>query len=843
MASILRRNDDHLLVQYRAERSRDSKKLYWRCPDEETFKKFCAVEDTHKKAGTPVPDPATLFGEVPKSLGKKAAKRAQATAEKKARAEQRAAAAASRPMFSAAEWVGQPKKGKPGRYFQHANAMEDGQKRRYESLLRNYGAHFKDKPMDRVTVDDARVMMQKMISCDACRRRAIVARRKDLLAEGHVRFDSTKQPWDGAGACVDDDGESTHFSGNKRDTVAANLWLMRTLWRVAMEAAADGNEPQFEKLKSKPFEKVGANVPNVPEQTTNDDLAESLSHTQLDMLRLGFPDWLRASVRTGAYGLMRRSEFLGLERGMIVWPTLPEHYGQAVIQVTHTYAADSRNPRVAVRRPWGKNAHSTREPIYLAAIATAELREHVLTFRSTPNPKVCAACREGQGEHTGSTKTNQHRGCDFSNDAPIWWDPTREERVTPHEYSGTWFARAALAAGLTVSAVGFKPTPKLLRATGATLLIDSGVPIEQVAHMGRWKNVDVLRKHYHRMREESKAQAARSLDWAARGELGLPGTEEASLEDRVRFLDRRVDVLAAETARYRQILADLGVDLDELDAVEPATVRTLDVRRAESPLADIDRIRELAATCANRLEIIEALGMTSTSIPRLAEVAKEHGIELPKPWQRTAEKAPPKSVLDDLTEERLRQLANLPTLTAILAAVGAPMQKSYREQLQAKASEWGIELPELRPKTPKDHSAFDDDETLRFLVENQPTRLAILRSLGFPKPSPTEYALLERRAGELGLQLPDKVNGRPRKEDAVDHFADDDKIVEAVKTKTSQTGILAFLGIRYPTVRQYEQLTEHAARLGLELPAKRNGVEQTDRQAHTTPSSQTASAA
>jgi len=216
--------------------------------------------------------------------------------------------------------------------------------------------------------------------------------------------------------------------------------------------------------------------------------------------------------------------------------------------------------------------------------------------RSTPNPKVCAACRAGVGEHTEAHRTNPHQGCDFAADAPIWLDPVTRKRVEPDDFSETWFATACVQAGLTTERLGFKPTPKLLRATGATMLLAAGVPAQQVARMGRWANVEVLLNHYHRMRESSRADAAHLLDAFARVELGLDSAEEIDPESRVRFLVRRVEVLEQQLAERDAFVKALGFDPDELGGIQPADVR----RRAENNLSDIDKIRELAKTCANR---------------------------------------------------------------------------------------------------------------------------------------------------------------------------------------------------------------------------------------------------
>jgi integrase len=508
----------------------------------------------------------------------------------------------------------------------------------------------------------------------------------------------------------------------------------------------------FRGLKRQPFEKLGERIPRCAQRVTNDDLSEALSHQHLELLRGGMPEPLQASIRTGAYGLKRRSELMGLERSMITWPTLPEQLGQASVVMSHTYVVSTGNK--PERRPWGKTPGSTRETIHLPRIATEELRQHMLTWRSNPNPDKCEACRSGLGEHPDA-KTNPHRNCDFANDAPVWWDPFKNQRLHPNDYSNVYFAAACKLAGLTPQAIGFKPTPKLLRATGATLLIDAGVPIAQVAKMGRWANEDVLRKHYHRMRDSAKTDAAQALDNATRGELGLEGIDGAGLEEQVRFQQRRIEVLEQKVTRRDQLLSEFGVDIQNIDTVTRPELGDLWPKR-DHALSDIDTIRHLAATKPNRGAILKELGLSDSNQSRLDRVAAEHGITLPPLYGRNVGITPPGETVETLTADALQTASTgAATITQVMKRLGLPTQPRYRIKLEKRAAALGVVLPAVKPKQPPlDLSALDDIDRLRTLAATLPTLTAIMQVLGIPRKSST-YNKLHELAKLHDITLPD----------------------------------------------------------------------------------------
>ena len=613
MAWIKETHDTHLVVGWRL----NGRLKTWRCPDLRAFTDFQAAEALAKKQHRTVADPAVTFGEFARPNAKTVAR--AAAAEKRAAKAVAKTAALPPLMLTASEWVGDPKGGNPGPYFLpgHANKMGGQQKARYEGLLRLYGSHFSTRPMGTVTHADAVVMLQKMLVCSSCELRAKAAKRKDLLKTPHISFGADKPAFDEA--CFDAEGVSTHFSRVQKDGIVGALTVMKTLWKVAQKAGDIGTIPAFAGLNKNPFEHILGAVPQLPQIVTNDSLGEALSHTQLEWLNTSMPEHCEAIVLVAAYGLFRRSELCGLERQDIQWPTLPEHKGQARIKISRVMLVDGSV------RGWGKTPGSTSNWISLSKTATDALRAHMVKHRSTPN-SACSTCAAGVGEILDS-KINSHSGCDFANNTPLWWDTNFNRRLRPTDFSIKYFPEACEKAGLTQATIGFRPTPKLLRATGATLLLDAGVPITDVARMGRWSNIDTLQKHYHRMRDVSKTAAAAALDVDARGELGLSTNGDATLESRVRFQQRRIEVLEAERTELHALLAANNINVQALKpAAAPAP------QRVENWWEDVDKIRVAATNHSSQRAIIQTLSNASAhgaDYGKLAEAAALHDIELP----------------------------------------------------------------------------------------------------------------------------------------------------------------------------------------------------------------------
>lgn len=610
MARIKRQNKDHLLVGYRP--STGSREIYWRCRNEDDYANFCALEDAHRSAGTPVPDPVALFGEVPR--------RRDADQGREPRGQKLTKQSAPlRDTFTLAQWVGNPHRGDPGPYFENAKASGDRRKERYQSAVDNYAGHIKHRPMDQVNVNDAALVRDKMLVCPACVARAEAAGKKRLLARAPAELSAVRKPWDGS--CVDEEGISTHYALLREPTVESLLVIFRALWGQAINDGRKGREPRVRGVTTNPFAEV--KIGQFPSRPSKSAATEALSHAQLSAIVAAMPDALAALVLTCAHGLMRPSEVLGMSRSAIRWPDSDTGHGQAVISIEQVYVKAKGGPAL---RSWGKTPGSTREPIWLSALATEALRAHVQRYCSTPNPERCDACRAGSREHGGKPGLNPHRGCDFANGSPIWRNPTTGKRIDPKRLLEV-FKKACDKADLTVATLGFQPTVKLLRATGTTLLIEAGVENELVRRIGRWTNVDTMLNHYNRVRDDHKAEAVRTLDERARAELGLPGAN-ADAGATPEVLSARLKSMVSRCGALEAKLREMGIDPDDACAVERVALG----RR--SRFGDDDRLREIIRRAPSRKAILDELGVSATkkNYLMLARRAEELGVELPQLW-------------------------------------------------------------------------------------------------------------------------------------------------------------------------------------------------------------------
>ena len=95
--------------------------------------------------------------------------------------------------------------------------------------------------------------------------------------------------------------------------MADYLGLMNGVWRTARKCGTRNTVPTFAGMLADPFGAVV--IPHFEDRVDNDDLSQALSFTQLDLLRRAMPGWIATCVIVGTFGMMRRSELLGLNRG------------------------------------------------------------------------------------------------------------------------------------------------------------------------------------------------------------------------------------------------------------------------------------------------------------------------------------------------------------------------------------------------------------------------------------------------------------------------------------------------------------------------------------------------
>lgn len=220
--------------------------------------------------------------------------------------------------------------------------------------------------------------------------------------------------------------------------------------------------------------------------------------------------------------------------------------GQAIVRLSMTWLPDDVEGD-------GKTPDATGTDVVLPPRATVGLRRHLDEWRSTANPDVCAACASGQGEHHDMRAHNPHRGCDFADDAPLWVDPESGRRPDPDQFA-RMFRRTVKRAGLA----GGKYIPGLhtLRATGATLLIESGESIDSVVKHGRWSNRQTLERHYLRPTIAGRMAANAKLNAEIEAAWGFACDAQASLEEQVRQLRIANEALRQENSRLLERLDD-----------------------------------------------------------------------------------------------------------------------------------------------------------------------------------------------------------------------------------------------------------------------------------------------
>ncbi len=334
--------------------------------------------------------------------------------------------------------------------------------------------------------------------------------------------------------------------------------------------------------------------------------------------------WLAPSIRVGYVGLLRRSELLGLEVGMI---TGPERFpGEAVVTLTKVYVEEGGEKGV------GKTERATRDPFVLDASTASLLADHILAHRERPGSRACEACSSDLGLHLGAG-VNPHSGCGLAHDAPVWVDPETGNRPYPGTYSKK-FKEAAVRA--CVGHPDYPPTTKALRISGSTLLLDANVPVDTVVRMGRWSSREVLLKHYNRIRDDSMISAVRRLEAGRMGALGIRVTGSVMSEQ------QEIEYLRAENRRLESELSRLRDFAGDVDPASEAPMVRVSFGQAKGVWVDSARVRAAIRRGENCLAILEDLGLSSASrnYRRLRCFADENDLVLPErfaSFRRTAQ--------------------------------------------------------------------------------------------------------------------------------------------------------------------------------------------------------------
>jgi integrase len=773
-----RSTDDYVMVGYRPVRGKPE--VEWRCPDMETFKQFRTLVEAAWETGTKIPDPVALFGEVPRRPSK---------AELKRQAKQTKDAGTEATPYTVREWLGSTKK--PGPYFDQ-NRKARKNREHYFPPLNRYGGHFANKPLDEVDWHDAELMLDKMLVCQACVARAEAAGEHELVADAPHRLRVTDDPF---GECVDDEGEPSHYATLQRSTISGYLTCMKAVFAAAVVAGRPTRRvPRCRSMfgRENPF--ADHQIPeDLVDRPDDNDISEALTYRQLDRLDDGMPWWLESIVSTGAYGIFRRSELLGLEIDMIDWNAEGLEPGQACITLMKTYA----NGQV---RGHGKNRHSIKRRVILHALAAEKLRRHIERNRSTPDPEGCEGCRNGHRRHEGTARSNPHRrGCDFGAGAPVWVDPTTGQRPHPYDFTGVIFAAAVANAGLDLE-LGFKITPKILRSTGATLLLQAGIPVTTVMAMGGWKNASVLLTSYSRSNDQAKIEAAAEVGRRAMQELGLSFNVE-DLE--APLLRRQATVLLEKIAALEQQVWNLGGDPNFVLPVE----RSDWVKRPPSVWHDDERVRYVIETMPTQRQMILALGFRAdnrTAWRRLRSKAQELGLDLPANWGKRFD-------WDGDPEPMKKIVRTSKTRLTILTRFGLCRCETNRVALEEWATCNGVDLPADPGPTPIE---FTDHEAVRAAIALGGSQKAILERFCRNDISGRDYQRLATWAEENGAELPPK-----RGLDTGAWLADEGTVRSAIAEGGYQKDILRRLGRKYPTTEDYERLRAWADEHGEVLPS------------------------
>lgn len=582
MANIKRRKSDgSLLIGYRPVRGGPER--YAICRSEKAFEAFRELERRCHREGRPVPGPSELVEQ-------------EATEGRRAEPV---------PTATLREFIGVPSLGEPGPLFAHARPMSTRHQVEYERSLAIYGAHIADLPMQSVRAEHVAEFVDKMLACEACKARASASGARLRPSQLAV----TSDPFDGK--CTDEHGASTHIPDLRRETVLRHLAHMRAAFNAGVRAGV---------CSKNPFS--GHRVPQYEEPQGRGEGA--LSVAEIQQLADAMPPHLVATVPVSAYGLLRRSELFGLERGDIVWPSSsPGNPGSAHIELRRVYVAGTKGDFRL--RPWMKTTKSKRG-IELPPLVTKLLRSHMDSFRSARSPGTCPACAEEVGEWQ-STGHNPHARCDFADDAPVFID-TSGARQNPNSFAQI-FKRAAVAAGLGPDEKGFAVTHKVMRASGSTLLLELNVPPDVVKEIGGWSNTGTLMKHYFKLRDETRVAVAALMGQTVEATLGATATQGLPVHAQLKVMREQLEEARSEIGRLRDLVRASGGD--------PEAISVTPVRAGRfSRWDDERRVREAFAGASSQAQVLARLGLrpAKSNYQRMRAAAERLGLELPPPWGR-----------------------------------------------------------------------------------------------------------------------------------------------------------------------------------------------------------------
>lgn len=507
------------------------------------------------------------------------------------------------------EWIGNPAKGKPGRYFDFANSMGRSQEDQYERAFRLHGAFeiIGDLPLSSVTSEHATQVRDRVLRCPVCVERGLSLNPPRKVSDGEARADRPS---------FDKQECPSHHPANllQRTSVERYISLLKAAFNGAVRAKII-NENPFVHVRYGKWASPG----------TNDDLRVSLTHPQLDALVNAHPKELRVVPVISVTAMLRREEMWGLQR--VDFSAPPENPAEDPSTVTFKLARVWMEGEKRFR-PWGKTTGSMSELITIGSEGVSALNNHLRHYMA-PSER-CAACSRGDGIWRGASRRNPHLDCGFANNAPL----VPYALCSAERYTKVICRQAQVAANL--SDLDFDITHQSYRSTGAVQYLDAGVPISTVVKMGRWTNSKTLLKHYNRPNLEQHIDAVISRDRARAAELGIDTSDEAPAMGRLRFLKSQVDSLIVECDELALENAELRRQLSLSERSHRAEIVPVplsnQVPGAWDVLSDHD-LRSVIVAGVSQRGILDALGLSAAgkNYRRLRLEAKRLSLELPAP--------------------------------------------------------------------------------------------------------------------------------------------------------------------------------------------------------------------
>lgn len=537
-------------------------------------------------------------------------------------------AAATEPPASSVptmrQWIGTPED--PGDFFVFARKTHSTGKRRdyMTEIDRRERAHFVDKPLNRITTADITLEFQQRVACASCIRRAKSAGMKpgSKALPWTALVPRTDQPtWDKS-LCLE------HHTPIKRATIKG--YRARLIAQFNATSTSDARQQGVQAVEP-PVPSLRALTMDLLLKDDNDadtqgeELRCALTYDQVDSISdASLPEY-RVLPMIATWTLSRAGQELALRRRDVVPVDSPFVFHDPELPACEievhvhnfertVYGRNVPKNQRHIKKSSGKTKGSRRECV-IPAEFSQPLIDHIRNYRSTPNPAVCAACRDGIGPwRADDHRHNPHQGCDLDADAPllVFASGRNKGKMLTGRAASDRFQEACQRAGLTKASLGWKPLLRHSRSTGTTLLLQGGCSVDVVMELGGWSSREMIDAHYKKLQPDHKRRevAAAGRKFVALGpDQRDPEFDEDAVVESLTFQLRRLE---SQNARLRQHVVALGGDPDGPIATAPVPVD-----RRTTPLGDASVV----------LDAIEAM-LGHPGRPSLKGVLEELGVAL-----------------------------------------------------------------------------------------------------------------------------------------------------------------------------------------------------------------------